>query len=124
DQLMAALLLGPGELHPRPHNGRERAEERLADRAEEGEVAFLVAAVEIIEEDPADATRLAPMLEKEIFVAPFPESLIAVAVVGCAGGRKPSVEFLCRGVVGIDRGQIGAAAEPGLAGDDVAGVHM
>ena len=121
---MAALLLGPGEPHPRPHDGREHAEESLADRADEGEVALLVAAVEIIEEDPADTARLAPMLQKEVFVAPFLEALVAVAVVGCAGGGEPGMEFLCRGLVGVDRGQIGAAAEPGFAGDDVAGVHM
>src|SRR5258706_16420961 len=50
DQLMAALLLGPGELHPRPHNSREDAEEGFADRADEREVTLLSAAVEIIEE--------------------------------------------------------------------------
>src|SRR5947207_282448 len=44
DQLMAALLLGPGEAHPLPHNGCEPAQEGLADRPDKREVAFLVAA--------------------------------------------------------------------------------
>ena len=79
---MAALVLGPGAPHPRPHNGREHAEEGLADRADEGEVAFLVAAVEVIVKDPADTARLAAMLDKEVFVSPFLESLVTVAVVG------------------------------------------
>src|SRR6202043_2513758 len=97
DQLVAALLLGPGELHPLPHNGREHGEESLADRADEGEVALLVAAVEIIEKDPADTSRLSPMLEKEVFVAPCLEALITVAAVGCAGRRKRGMKLLGRG---------------------------
>ena len=60
------------------HDRRIDAEERLADRADEGEIALPVAAVEIIEEDAADAARLAAVLEKEILVAPFLEARVAV----------------------------------------------
>src|SRR5438552_3575984 len=106
---MAALLFRPGEPHARSDNGREHGEEGLADRADEGEVALLVAAVEIIEKDPADTARLAPMLEKEVFVAPCLEALITVAVVGCAGVSERVMKLLGRGLVRVDRGQIGAA---------------
>ena len=64
------------------------------------------------------------MLQKEVFVAPFLEPLIAIAFVGRAGARQRGVKLLRRSLVGIDRGQIGTATEPGFAGDDVARVHM
>src|SRR6266436_2077461 len=51
DELMAALLGGPGEPHARPHDGRDDGEDGVTDRSEEGEVALPVAAVEVVEED-------------------------------------------------------------------------
>src|SRR5215469_7786349 len=58
DELMAPLLFRPRKRHARPYDRGEHAEEGCADRADKREVAFPIAAVEIIEEDPADAARL------------------------------------------------------------------
>src|SRR5206468_749458 len=64
-QLMTALLGRPGLPHPRPHDGREDTKESVADRSDKGEVALPVAAVEVVEEDPARPARLAAVLQKE-----------------------------------------------------------
>src|SRR5215469_4118458 len=93
DQLMAPLLLGPGEPHPGPDNRCKNRAKRVSDRANKGKVALPVATVEIVEKDPADAARLAPMLEEEVFVAPRLEALVAAAVVSRAGSAQRRVKF-------------------------------
>ena len=63
----------------RAHDRRIDREERLADLAGEGEIALPVAAVEIIEEDAADAARLVAMRQEEILVAPFLEPRVVAS---------------------------------------------
>src|SRR6266404_2969745 len=124
DELMTALVGGPGEPHARPHDGRENGEDSVPDRSEEGEVALPVAAIEIVEEDPAGAARFASMLQKEVLVAPLLEAGVAAGVVGRTGVGERRVEFADGSRIGVDRGDVGAAAEPRLGRDDVAGIHM
>src|SRR5438132_7771160 len=114
DELMTALFGRPGEPHPGPHDGRENGEDGVSDRSEEGEVALPVAAIEIVEEDPAGAARLAPVRQKEVFVAPLLEAGVAAGVVGRAGAGQCRMKFVDRRRIGVDRGDVGAAAEPRL----------
>src|SRR5262252_3630274 len=100
---MAALFLGPGEPHPRSHNGRKHCAEGLADGADKCEITRPGAAVEVIKKDPTDAAGLVAMLEEKVFVAPRPEALVAVAIVGRAGVGERGVEFRCRELIGVDR---------------------
>src|SRR4029077_11052520 len=62
DQLVAPLLRCPGEPHPGPHDFWVDREKGFADRAKKGEIALPVAAVEIVEKDPAGTARLSPVL--------------------------------------------------------------
>ena len=91
-ELMAALLVGPGQPHARPHDRRIDLEKRLADGANKGEVALPIAAVEIIEKDAAGAARLVAVRQKEILVAPGLEAGIAFGVVAIAGVREGRVK--------------------------------
>src|SRR5215831_14932218 len=109
---MAALLLGPDEPHPTPHNGSKNRTERVSDRAHKSEIAIPLATVEIVEKDPPDAARLVPMLEKEVFVAPLLEALVAAGVVARAGSGERCVKLRCRRFVGINRSEVGAPTEP------------
>src|SRR5206468_445766 len=93
-QLMAALLLCPGEPHARPHDGRENGEQGVADRSDKGEVALPVAAVDIVEEDPAGTTRFAAVLQKEVLVAPFFEASVAAGVVSRAGAGECGMKLV------------------------------
>src|SRR4029077_18168974 len=102
NELMLPQLGTPGQPHPRPHDGRKNRVEGLADRAQEREIALPIAAIEIIEEDPADAARLAAMLEKEILVAPGLEARITILVVTGAGARQRGMKLIGGGRVGID----------------------
>jgi hypothetical protein len=67
-------------------------EKRQAHVAGEGEVGLPVAAVQIVEEDTADAARLAPVLDEEVLVAPGLEARMVVRVVAVAGGLERGVE--------------------------------
>src|ERR1700730_10741516 len=86
DELVAALLRGPGLFHVAAHERGIDGEERLAHLLGEGEVALPVAAVDIVVEDTADAARLVAVLQKEILVAPLLEAGIVGRVMGIAGG--------------------------------------
>src|SRR5205823_5644888 len=70
DQLVTALFGGPRAVHPCPRDRRKDREKRFADRPDKSEIAFPVAAREIVEENPAGAARLAAMWQVEIVVAP------------------------------------------------------
>src|SRR5271167_3537046 len=124
DELMAPLLGRPGKPHPLPHDGRINRQEGFADRAKKGKVAFPIAAVEVVKKNPAGAARLAPVLQEEVFVAPRLEAGIAIAVVGGAGVGEGSMEFIDGSRVRVNRGEVGAAAEPGSGGDDVTRIQM
>src|SRR5579885_1078651 len=124
DQLMAALLFAPRQSHARPNDCRVDADKRLSDRLHKTEVALPIAAVEIINKEAAGAARLVAVFEKKIPVAPRLEALVAIRLVLLASRAQGGVKRGFRVAVGIDRGQIGAAAKPGLGGEDVAGDHM
>src|ERR1700730_7119036 len=123
-ELVASLLRRPGLPHPVPHDGREDGEEGVPDRSDKGEVAFPVAAVQVIEEDPARPARFAAVLQKEVLVAPLLEAGIAVGAVGRAGAGESRMKLTDRHRIGVDRGDVGAAAEPRLRRHDVTSVHM
>src|SRR5215831_7363268 len=99
---MAPLVVGPGTAHALPHDLGIDREKGLADGPDKGEIALPVAAVEIIEEDPAGAARLAAMLQEEILVAPRLEALMAIRVVAVAGGGEGGMKHLGRLGVGIN----------------------
>src|SRR5262249_47860170 len=90
---------------------RQEAIPAVADKREgRGVVAF-----EIFEKGPADAARLAAMVQKEILIAPLLETLIV-------GNRGVASAHRLPGAVEVDdviaprviRRQVGAAAEPPL----------
>ncbi len=101
---MAALLVGPGQPHPRPHDRRVDLEKRVADRTNKGKVALPIAAIEIIEKNPASAAPLVAMFEKKIFVAPFLKPRVAFGIVIIAGMAESRVKGIFRRRVRIDRG--------------------
>src|SRR5690606_4217732 len=85
-QLVAALLLGPGLLHVPAHELRVDLKKGAADVPGEGKVSLPVAAVEVVVEDAADAARLAAVRNEEVFIAPLLEARVVVGVVAVAGG--------------------------------------
>src|SRR2546427_694998 len=94
------------------------AGERAPDLLHEGEIGLPVAAVVPVEEDAADAARLAAVLEIKIVVAPGLELLMRGDRMRIARALHGGVE---RDRVGIilasssfqHRREVGAAAEPG-----------
>src|ERR1700722_5383474 len=123
-ELVAPLLRVPGQTHTRPHDRRIGGEKCLADHADKSEIALGVAAIEIVEENPAGAAHLVAMRQKEIFVAPFLVLCVGVWLVSVAGGGERGMKRGSRRLIGIDRRQVGAAAKPRLAGHDMARVHV
>ena len=121
---MLALGFGPRPVHVAPDQLRVDFEQGAPDVLDEGEVAFPVAARQIIEEDAADTPGLAPVAEMEILVAPFLEARVIVRVVGVTGGFQGLMEVA--GVVLVREAgrQVHPPAEPGGGGGDVARVHM
>ncbi|KAF1853478.1 hypothetical protein Lal_00013840 [Lupinus albus] len=124
DQLVFALLGGPGPVHVAADQGGVAVEEGGADIAGEGEISLPVARLEVVEEDAADAARLAPVRQEEIAVAPLLVARVIVRVVAVAGGAQAGVEVGGVPLVLHHRRQVGAAAEPALGRHDVAGVHV
>src|SRR6266852_443325 len=128
DELVTALLRRPRLEHVPADQHRVDGEEGFADIVGEGEVALpaaaVAAAVEIVEEDAADAARLVAVLEEEILIAPFLEALVVVGIVRIARGLERGMKITRIGFVREHRGEIGAAAEPSFAGDDMARVHV
>src|SRR5258708_3595067 len=122
-QLRLAFGGGPGLVHVPADQARIDLEEGGTHLADEGEIALPVAGVEIVEEDAADAARLAAMGKIEIVVAPLLEARVVAGVVAAAGGSKRLVKHRGVALVRHHRRQIGAAAEPALGGEDVPRVH-
>ena len=89
DQLFLLFGLGPGLVHRRPHDLRIDREKRPPDVAREGEILVPIG-LQIIVEDAADAARLAPVLDEEIFFAPFREALVIIGAVRVAGACTTS----------------------------------
>ena len=128
------LLLVPVGLRPRrreiaAHDRRIDREEGLADVAGEGEILVRIARPVIVVEDAADAAHLAAMLEEEVLVAPRLVALVVggrVALAGAAhrGMEGEGVRIVLRPPPVEHRGEIGAAAEPGLRRHDEARVHV
>ena len=87
-------------------------EEAVADRALVGEVALEVL-VQVVEEQAADAARLAAMLEQEVLVAPALVRVVArVAAERLAQRARGAVPVQHVLVERIERRQVEAAAEP------------
>src|SRR6185437_14066436 len=86
DQLRLAVVLAPRLVHPPTHDLRIDAEESLADRPREGEVGGVVAAVQMVVEDAADAARLIAVGQVEIVVAPRLETPV-IGRIGPVAGR-------------------------------------
>src|SRR4051794_28392498 len=120
---MRTLRVGPGPVHVPADELRVDIEERLADALGEGEIPLEIA-LQVIVEDASDPARFTAMRDEEVFVRPALEALVGVGGVGVAGGLQPGVERQRVLLVGIDRVEVGAAAEPRLAGADVPRVHM
>src|SRR4051794_41075025 len=120
---MRTLRVGPGPVHVPADELRVDIEERLADALGEGEIPLEVA-FQVIVEDASDPARFTAMRDEEVLVRPALEALVGVGGVGVAGGLQPGVERQRVLLVGIDRVQVGAAAEPGSAGADVAGGYV
>src|SRR5882672_163938 len=102
----------------------------IADAAHQSEASIEAAVVQVVEEDPADAARLAAMLEIEVLVAPALEAGIEIRSEGFERAPALRVEVarvLLEAVVG---GEVHAAAEPPhriasrLGRDEKAHVHV
>src|SRR5688572_4371807 len=118
DQLAAALLVGPVAAHVAAHDLGIDRQERLADCAGEAEILVPVAGVEIVVEDAAEAARLLAVRQVEILVAPLLVARIVAGVGVVARALERGVEI--GGILAVrlreHRRQVGAAAEPALAG--------
>src|SRR3546814_634779 len=110
--------------HVAAHQGGIDLQEGAADVLSEGEVALPVAAVEVVVENAADAACLAAVGNEEVLVAPLLEARVEVGGVAVAGVLQGGVEVRRVLLDRIHRIEIGAAAEPRLGGDDVAGIHV
>ena len=128
DEQMLALGVRPARPHAAADDRRIDVEKRLADRACEGEITRRVAASQMVVENAAEPTPLAAMGKIKIAVAPVFEARIIIGIESVAGGAEAVMEQrrvgFCGGAFGCRRGDIGAAGEPPLGGDDQAGVHM
>src|SRR5579884_1159215 len=126
------FALGFAKLYIFPffHNRQVRVEETVADRALEREAALEAAGVEVVEEQAADAARLAAVAQIEVFVAPALAARIDVGAERRAQRARHAVPVHDVLVERIVRGEVEAAAEPpyrlavGGAGLEVAHVEM
>src|SRR5690606_11319638 len=111
-ELEVALALAVGGVAAPFDDRQVRVEEAVADRAHVGEVAVEVA-VQVVEEQAADAARLLAVLEVEVLVAPALVRLVAFLaaerLAQIAGDAVPVQHVL---VERVERGQVEAAAEP------------
>src|SRR5213592_3316752 len=110
--LEVSLALAVRKILPALDDGKISRKKMIADAASELEARVETALVQIIEENPADAARLAAVLEIEVLVAPAFETGIAVGAETLerppARGMKVA-RVLLEPVV---RGQVHAAPEP------------
>src|SRR5690606_15582747 len=91
-QLFLALGGGPRRVHVAADEPRVDVEKRPADVLDEGEVVGPAAGIEIVEEDAADAARLAAVRQMKVLVAPGAKAFIVDLRVrrtrGLHGGMK------------------------------------
>ena len=92
---MFAFRLCPGLSHASSDNSTVSVQERRSHVANEGEISIPIAAVEIVEEDAADTTRLVAMFEVEILVAPFFVFWIVALVRSVSGTAHAGMETVC-----------------------------
>src|SRR5262245_61976382 len=129
-ELLLALGRAPRRGEIPAHQLGIDAQEGAADVLREGEVGRAVAAVEIVVEDATDAAHLVAMLQVEIFVAPLlvlrVRRHVRMRVAGLAhrGVKRDGVGIVLAAARIEHRRQVGADAEPGLAGGDEARVHV
>src|SRR5690606_18951083 len=100
--LELALALAEGRRLAALHDRQVGLQIGIAHRAQEGEAGVEVPLVEVVEEQPADATRLVAMLEVEVAVAPFLEARVDVGAerrAGLAGDLVPVHAVFLVGVV-------------------------
>src|SRR5580704_8620684 len=71
NELLLPLRFGPGLFDIGAQKPGVEVEKLRADRLREGKIRFRIPRPQIVEENPADAARLAAMLQEEIFIAPF-----------------------------------------------------
>ena len=120
-QLVLALRLGPGLGHAAADDPRERIQERQPDIADEREIGGRIATEVVVEEDPAEAAGLATVRQEEVAVAPRLELRIVGGVVPVAGRLERGMEIgrVLHRFWRLEphRGQVAAAAEPALRGD-------
>src|SRR5262249_34717742 len=111
DQLKALLALAvllPAALF---HNRQIGGQESFAHTAYESEQSFQIA-LQVIEEDAANAARFAAMFDEEVFVAPRFEAWVIRRVVLVADIFQGLVEVNDVFAEGVVRRQVRAAAEP------------
>src|SRR5207245_10097383 len=90
------LALAVRKIFPALDNGKIGREKMIAHAAREPETSVEAAVVQVVEENPADAARLAAVLQIEVLVAPAFETGI---VVGAESRERPSA----RGMKVADR---------------------
>ena len=114
DLLPLLLLLGEGEVLAALDDGDVGRQERGEAVLHEGEQLLLVllGLVQVIEEDAADAARLASVLVVEVFVTPFLEARVVQLVVLVAGRFDGVVKMDCVFVEEVARREVGSAAVP------------
>src|SRR5699024_5489200 len=111
-ELESAFALAVGHVAAALDDGCVRVDEGLADAAAEGKTLREAEFVQVIEKQAANAARLLPVRQIEIFIAPLLVlgiKCIAERRAGCLCGLMPSDRILAKAVVG---GQVEATAKP------------
>src|SRR5271166_2063480 len=130
NELLIALRLVPGRRKVAPHQLRIDIQERAADVLDKSKVRVPISRIVPVEENAANAARLAAMLEIEILVAPSLVLLVRRNARMRFAGRPHGgvkglrVRVLRRAAHREHRSKVGAAAKPGSAGYDEARVQV
>ena len=101
-QLMVAVILGEGRCHAPPHKFGIDLQKGESYISHESKFTIEIAVIEIVIENPSRTSRLLPVLEPEIVIAPFFIGGVIFRVMSIAGGFKPSVEIMSIGLIGHD----------------------
>ena len=94
------------------HDREVGLEVRVAHAAHEGEGGREAALVEVVEEQAADAARLAAVAQEEVLVALLLEARVGLGPEGGAGAARDLVPVHAVFLEAVERRQVEAAAEP------------
>src|SRR5439155_7013886 len=111
-RLKIALVLAVWQIFALRENGLVRRKEMVADRFRQGKTALESPVRDVVKENPADAPRLAAMLQKKIVVAPA--FVLRIEIIAKGRQRVATCAMEMHGIFGISviGRHVHAAAEP------------